>query len=133
MERRDERHMHRPVLRAGDNDRGVRGWHEVLRKSGGHLAHGSQGDRGCHRLRPKADSGLFSIVGAGLDTSVFPEIERYDQGMLGVDNGNAIYWEVCGNPEGKPAVMFHGGPGTGCVPSWRRYFDPVAYRIVLFD
>jgi proline iminopeptidase len=44
-----------------------------------------------------------------------------------------VYWEVCGNREGKPAVVFHGGPGSGCTPGWRRYFDPAAYRIVLFD
>jgi proline iminopeptidase len=72
-------------------------------------------------------------VGAGLASSLFPEIEPYDQGMLGVGDGNVIYWEVCGNPEGKPAVMFHGGPGSSCEPGWRRYFDPVAYRVVLFD
>lgn len=53
--------------------------------------------------------------------------------MLDVGGGNLVYWEVCGNPAGKPAVMFHGGPGSGCAPGWRRYFNPTAYRIVLFD
>jgi proline iminopeptidase len=53
--------------------------------------------------------------------------------MLDVGDGNLVYWEVCGNPAGKPAVMLHGGPGSGCVPGWRRYFDPAAYRVVLFD
>jgi proline iminopeptidase len=53
--------------------------------------------------------------------------------MLQVGDGNLVYWEVCGNPAGKPAVMLHGGPGSGCVPYWRRYFDPDAYRVVLFD
>jgi proline iminopeptidase len=53
--------------------------------------------------------------------------------MLDTGDGNLIYWEVCGNPAGKPAVMFHGGPGSGCSPYWRRYFNPAAYRVVLFD
>ncbi len=44
-----------------------------------------------------------------------------------------MYWEVCGNPWGKPAVVLHGGPGSGCTHEHRRYFDPTAYRIVLFD
>jgi proline iminopeptidase len=65
--------------------------------------------------------------------SLFPEIEPYDQGMLEVGDGNLVYWEVCGSPTGKPAVTFHGGPGSGCVPGWRRYFNPSAYRVVLFD
>jgi len=53
--------------------------------------------------------------------------------MLDVGNGQHLYWELCGNPNGKPAVVLHGGPGSGCTPSLRRYFDPVRYRIVLFD
>jgi proline iminopeptidase len=64
---------------------------------------------------------------------LYPPTEPHDHGMLEVGDGNFVYWEVCGNPAGKPAVMFHGGPGSGCVPSWRRYFDPAAYRVVLFD
>jgi len=44
-----------------------------------------------------------------------------------------VYWEVCGNPNGKPAVVLHGGPGSGCSTGVRRSFDPQAYRIVLFD
>ncbi len=66
-------------------------------------------------------------------TDLYPEIEPYEQGFLGVDHGNCIYWEVCGNPQGKPAVVLHGGPGSGCTPRQRRYFDPGVYRIVLFD
>jgi proline iminopeptidase len=66
-------------------------------------------------------------------SSLYPEIEPYDQGLLDVGGGNLVYWEVCGSPAGKPAVMFHGGPGSGCVPGWRRYFNPAAYRVVLFD
>ncbi|NUO99129.1 MAG: prolyl aminopeptidase [Nonomuraea sp.] len=58
--------------------------------------------------------------------------EPYDQGMLDVGDGNEIYWEVSGNPAGKPAVIVHGGPGGAASPNWRRYHDPEAYRIVLF-
>jgi proline iminopeptidase len=53
--------------------------------------------------------------------------------MLDVGDGNLVYWETCGNPDGKPAVVVHGGPGSGCTPGWRRFFNPAAYRIVLFD
>src|SRR4051794_3617298 len=48
-------------------------------------------------------------------------------------DGHEVHWEVCGRPGGKPAVVLHGGPGSGCSPSRRRLFDPEAYRIVLFD
>ena len=64
---------------------------------------------------------------------VYPEIEPFDNGMLDVGDGNRIYWEACGNPYGKPAVVFHGGPGAGCSTGHRRFFDPSVYRIVLLD
>ncbi|TDD90140.1 prolyl aminopeptidase [Actinomadura rubrisoli] len=63
----------------------------------------------------------------------YPPVEPYDSGLLDVGDGNEIYWEVCGNPQGKPAVFLHGGPGGGLLPDNRRFFDPSAYRIVLFD
>jgi proline iminopeptidase len=66
-------------------------------------------------------------------TALYPAIEPYDHGMLDVGDGNRVYWEVCGNPHGKPAVVLHGGPGSGCSTGVRRYFDPQAYRLVLFD
>ena len=66
-------------------------------------------------------------------TDLYPEIEPYEQGFLEVDNGNRVYWETCGNSQGKPAVVLHGGPGSGCTPWYRRLFDPSAYRLVLFD
>jgi proline iminopeptidase len=53
--------------------------------------------------------------------------------MLAVGDGNLVYWEACGDPRGKPAVVLHGGPGSGCTPWHRRLFDPAAYRVVLFD
>ena len=63
----------------------------------------------------------------------FPPIEPYDKGVVNVGDGHRIYWECCGNPDGKPALFLHGGPGAGCPPSSRRFFDPNAYRVVLFD
>ncbi|GAA3135152.1 prolyl aminopeptidase [Planomonospora alba] len=62
-----------------------------------------------------------------------PPIEPYDHGMLDTGDGNLVYWEVCGNPDGKPALVVHGGPGSGCSTNARRTFDPERYRIVLFD
>ena len=63
----------------------------------------------------------------------YPEIEPYTYGLLPVGDANYIYWECCGNPNGRPAVVLHSGPGSGCMPGMRRNFDPRAYRIVLFD
>lgn len=65
--------------------------------------------------------------------ALFPALEPLEDGMLDVGDSNLVYWEVSGSPTGKPAVMLHGGPGSGCSPHWRRYFDPTAFRIVLFD
>jgi proline iminopeptidase len=62
-----------------------------------------------------------------------PPIEPYDSGRLDVGDGQAVYWETCGNPDGKPALVLHGGPGSGCNVGMRRLFDPEAWRIVLFD
>jgi proline iminopeptidase len=64
---------------------------------------------------------------------LYPPIEPYEHGMLDVGDGNLVYWETCGNPDGKPAVMVHGGPGQGCAPRMRRMFDPQRYKAVLFD
>jgi proline iminopeptidase len=63
----------------------------------------------------------------------YPRIEPDRRGMLEVGDGNLVSWEACGNPDGKPALVVHGGPGSGCTPWHRRLFDPAAYRIVLFD
>jgi proline iminopeptidase len=64
---------------------------------------------------------------------LFPLIEPYDSGMLDVGDGQQVYWEVSGNPDGKPAVALHGGPGSGLSPERRRLFDPDAYCFVQFD
>jgi proline iminopeptidase len=53
--------------------------------------------------------------------------------MLDTGDGNLVYWEVCGNPDGKPALVVHGGPGSGCSTGPRRSFDPDIYRVILFD
>lgn len=64
---------------------------------------------------------------------LYPSIEPFDQRMLDVGDGHTIYMEQAGNPEGVPVVVFHGGPGGGCSPAMRRYFDPNYYRVILFD
>jgi len=64
---------------------------------------------------------------------LYPVIEPYDTGRLKVSPVHELYYEQCGNPEGKPAVFLHGGPGGGVSPDYRRYFNPDVYRIVLFD
>lgn len=64
---------------------------------------------------------------------LYPEIDPYETGFLDVGDGQRIYWECSGNPAGKPAVFLHGGPGGGTAPFNRQFFDPKAYRIVLFD
>jgi proline iminopeptidase len=64
---------------------------------------------------------------------LFPAIEPYDRGALEVGDGHRVFWEACGRPDGVPALVVHGGPGSGCTPSHRRLFDPTTYRIVLFD
>ncbi len=64
---------------------------------------------------------------------LFPEIAPYRTGRLKVSPAHELYYEECGNPDGKPAVLLHGGPGGGSTPIMRRYHDPSRYRIVLFD
>ena len=65
--------------------------------------------------------------------SFYPEIEPFDTGMLPVSDLHTIYYEQSGNPNGKPVVFVHGGPGGGTDAKQRRFFDPAAYRIILFD
>ncbi|KJL42686.1 proline iminopeptidase [Microbacterium terrae] len=68
-----------------------------------------------------------------LDDILYPPIEPYQTGDLIVGDGNRVYWEQSGNPDGKPVVFLHGGPGAGTSPWHRRFFDPAKYRIILFD
>jgi proline iminopeptidase len=65
--------------------------------------------------------------------TLYPPIEPHLTGELAVDDLHRLYFEVSGNPRGKPVVFLHGGPGAGTSPDQRRFFDPSAYRIVLFD
>ncbi|MGX5730688.1 prolyl aminopeptidase [Pseudoxanthomonas beigongshangi] len=65
--------------------------------------------------------------------TLYPDIEPYDTGTLKVDDRHTLYYEQCGNPDGKPVVLLHGGPGGGCSPKMRRFHDPAKYRIILFD
>ena len=65
--------------------------------------------------------------------TLYPAIEPWRSGRLEVGDGHVLYWEQCGNPDGKPAVMLHGGPGAGCNPDHRRQFDPERFNVTLFD
>lgn len=64
---------------------------------------------------------------------LFPDVMPFEHGMLGLDRLHTMYWEQSGNPEGIPVVFLHGGPGAGASSAHRRFFDPLHYRIVVFD
>lgn len=64
---------------------------------------------------------------------LYPPTTPHQSGHLDVGDGQKLYWEISGNPDGKPAVFLHGGPGGGSDPSCRQFFDPDAYRIIIFD
>ncbi len=64
---------------------------------------------------------------------LYSPIDPFDQRVLDVGQGHHVYVEQCGNPDGIPVVVLHGGPGGGCSPAMRRYFDPRMYRVILFD
>ncbi len=66
-------------------------------------------------------------------SNLYPPIEPRRSGMLAVDALHTLYWEESGNPNGLPVLFLHGGPGSGCSPQHRQFFDPAYYRIVLFD
>jgi proline iminopeptidase len=65
--------------------------------------------------------------------SLFPEITPYTSGRIALDAIHIMQWEACGNPEGVPLVFLHGGPGGGCLPHHRRFYDPAFWNIVLYD
>jgi proline iminopeptidase len=64
---------------------------------------------------------------------LYPDIEPFASGFHDVGDGHRVYWELVGNPQGKPAVFLHGGPGAGCSTRHRRLFDPTRYKVLLFD
>ncbi len=63
----------------------------------------------------------------------YPPLEPFATGLLPVDSLHTLYYEESGNPNGKPVLFLHGGPGSGCDPKHRQFFDPSTYRIILFD
>lgn len=65
--------------------------------------------------------------------SPYPIVDPTQSGLLDTGDGHHVHWEVCGNPRGKPAVVLHGGPGTGSSRWWVQFFDPDRYRVVLVD
>ena len=65
--------------------------------------------------------------------TLYPETEPYDSGHIRVSDVHQLYYEQCGNPNGKPVVFLHGGPGAGLIPDYRRFFDPDAYHVILFE
>lgn len=87
-------------------------------------------------------TGLFTLYSLIMDkvlgqksagSHLYPPTEPFDQRMLDVGDGHRIYVEQCGARDGIPVIVLHGGPGGGCSPGMRRYFDPAVYRIILFD
>ena len=72
-------------------------------------------------------------VKKGASHFLYPPIDPFDQRILDVGDGHRVYMEQCGSPHGEPVVVLHGGPGGGCSPAMRRYFDPTHYRVILFD
>jgi proline iminopeptidase len=63
----------------------------------------------------------------------FALVDPYDEGMLDVGDGHRVAWSIAGNPNGKAAIVLHGGPGSGSSAGFRRWFDPHRYRVVLMD
>ena len=71
-------------------------------------------------------------IGAG-GGRLYPMIEPFDRRLIDRGDGHVLYVEQCGHPDGQPVIVLHGGPGGGCSPYMRRFFDPAHYRVVLFD
>lgn len=67
------------------------------------------------------------------DDILYPAVDPYHHAWLQAPPSHSIYYEQCGNPDGQPVVVLHGGPGSGCTPVQRRFFDPAHYRIILLD
>jgi proline iminopeptidase len=72
-------------------------------------------------------------IQASTRRTLYPAFEPYRTGQLDVGDGHSLYWELSGNPAGKPVVFLHGGPGGGSSPDHRRQFDPAKYNILVFD
>ena len=80
---------------------------------------------------------IFCSCSHNIDTAeemnLWPEIEPFQTGFLKVSNIHEIYYELCGNSKGNPVFVIHGGPGGGCSPYMRRFFNPAKFLIVLHD
>jgi proline iminopeptidase len=76
--------------------------------------------------------GSPTIIAVNMRT-LYDPIEPYDSGHITVSEVHQLYYEQCGNPNGKPVVFLHGGPGAGLVPEYRQFFDPEVYRVILFE
>jgi proline iminopeptidase len=83
--------------------------------------------------QPASDASNQVGSPAKFPRDLYPDIEPFSSGLLDVGDGHKIYYDVSGNPNGVPAIFLHGGPGGGCSPRSRRFFDPTFYRIVIFD
>ena len=81
-------------------------------------------------VEPAVESTPVLVTSSG---PLYPEIEPYQSGFLKVSEKHTLYFEQSGNPQGKPVVFLHGGPGGGTNARMRRFFNPALYRIVLFD
>lgn len=68
-----------------------------------------------------------------VEPRLFPSIEPFQRFHMRVGGGHEIYVEQCGRPEGQPVIVLHGGPGAGCSPYMRRFFNPRHYHVILFD
>ena len=84
-------------------------------------------------MTPLAKSLANADLRAASLSRLYPPIEPFRTGILDTGDGHQVYWELCGNPAGKPAVFLHGGPGAGCSLDHRRLFDPARYCVLLFD
>ncbi|WP_299358704.1 prolyl aminopeptidase [uncultured Paracoccus sp.] len=73
------------------------------------------------------------IVAPSSPGRLHPLVEPFARRMIAVGDGHELYVESCGNPQGRPVIVLHGGPGGGCSPLMRRFFDPDHWHVVLFD
>lgn len=88
---------------------------------------------GCAGLCAKIDSHESEVAQDAQGMELWPEIEPFRTGFLKVSDLHELYYELCGNPRGRPVFVLHGGPGSGCSPYMRRFFDPEKFLIVLHD
>jgi proline iminopeptidase len=79
------------------------------------------------------DRHASSPLGPAVRRGLYPEIDPYEVGWMSVGGGHEVFWELCGAPHGKPAVVLHGGPGGAINPTMRRFFDPKKWNVALFD